>query len=71
VNKPNNGKSKIIKPKPIYIKDKKFSEILDTMKSLKITKYSIKIISGGIKLSVGKKLFCHQGNRVLYLQSCR
>jgi hypothetical protein len=52
VNKPNNEKSKIIRPKPIYIKDKKYSDILDTMKSLKIAKYSIKIISGGIKLSV-------------------
>jgi len=49
VNKPKKSKNK---PKPIYIKAIKYSDVQGAMKLLKITKYGLKIISGGIKLSI-------------------
>jgi hypothetical protein len=52
VNNKKDEKSKIIKTKPIYIKEKKFSDIQLAMNSLGITKFSMRIINGGIKLMI-------------------
>jgi hypothetical protein len=49
VNKPKKSKNK---PKPIYIKAKKYTDVQGALKLLKIDKYGLKIISGGIKLTV-------------------
>jgi hypothetical protein len=49
----NKTKTKLkIKTKPIYIKAKTYSDVQTAMKSMKISKYGIKIINGGIKLMV-------------------